>query len=268
MSTTVKWFGHVNVNATDLAASSRFYREVVGLRTLWHTEPGYPQDGALFGLAGTPLDWRGDLLADHRGRRGPLLDLLEWTAPPTAAPVRTPSGGFGRLVFEVPSLPIGEGELELYDPDGTPVLLVGADVEAPTFCAVEVRCRSLEESIRYYRDRLGLTVTRLDERTAQAHLSGRRDTFRIRLVDSPGAARAQRRATQAGIYRLAMVVDRIDVAHLPPESTGVHHVELGSGLGSVVATLWPDPDGAVLEYVERGLGTTPASPAAATQDRR
>jgi catechol 2,3-dioxygenase-like lactoylglutathione lyase family enzyme len=34
MSLTVKWFGHVNVNATDLVASGDFYRRNFGLEVL------------------------------------------------------------------------------------------------------------------------------------------------------------------------------------------------------------------------------------------
>jgi catechol 2,3-dioxygenase-like lactoylglutathione lyase family enzyme len=260
VATTVKWFGHVNVNATDLEASSDFYRRNFGLQVLWRTEPVEPQDGALFGVSG-PVTWRGELLSDHRGRRGPLLDLLQWTQPATAAR-RRPAGsaGFARLVFSRPDAP-ADGTV-LHDPDGTPIAVVRGSGPGPQLAGVEISCGSLTESVGYYQHVLGLPVY-TDGPQATVRLPGARDTFRITLRAADGAPTDTHRAYDAGIHRVAMVVTDIGAGSLPPRSTGVHDVELGSGLGRVRASFFSDPDGAVLEYVADGLGSAPAAMAAA-----
>ena len=257
MASTVKWFGHVNVNATDLTASSEFYRRNFGLEVLWRTEPDEPQDGALFGLPG-PVKWRGELLSDHRGRRGPLLDLLQWTQPVTPAQPR-PAGtaGFTRLVFSRPDAPAGGTVLN--DPDGTPITVVRGSGPAPRLAGVEISCASLAESVSYYQDTLGLPVYR-DGAVATVRLPGARDTFRITLRAADGAPPPDtHRAHDVGIHRVAIVVTGIDAGSLPPRSTGVHDVDLGGGLGGVRASFFTDPDGAVLEYIAGGLGSAPAA---------
>jgi catechol 2,3-dioxygenase-like lactoylglutathione lyase family enzyme len=254
--TTVKWFGHVNVNATNLDASGDFYRRNFGLRILWRTEPQEPQDGALFGVSG-PVMWRGELLCDHRGRRGPLLDLLQWKQPATAArPRPASSAGFSRLVFSRPDAP-ADGTL-LHDPDGTPIVVVRGSGPEPELAGVEILCSSLTESVGYYENVLGLPVYR-DGPRAIVRLPGARDTFRITLRAADGAQAEPHRAYDVGIHRVAMVVTGLREGALPPGSTGVHDVELGGGLGRVRASLFSDPDGAVLEYVADGLGSTPAA---------
>ena len=258
MSLTVKWFGHVNVNATDLVASGDFYRRNFGLEVLWHTEPAQAQDGAVFGIPG-PVRWRGELLCDHRGRRGPLLDLLQWIEPATTVRARPDScAGFARLVFSRPDAP-ADGTV-MHDPDGTPILVVRGEGPRPELAGVEISCTSLAESVAYYRDVLGLPVY-ADGARATVRLPGARDKFRIILRAADGAPLDSHGACDVGIHRVAIVVTEITAAGLPPRSTGVHDVELGSGLGTVQAAFFPDPNGAVLEYIADGLGTAPAATA-------
>jgi hypothetical protein len=90
-------------------------------------------------------------------------------------------------------------------------------------------------------------------------LPGARDTFRIVLRAADGAPLDSHRASDMGIHRIAIVVTAIEAASFPPSSTGVHDVELGSGLGRVRAAFFTDPNGAVLEYIADGLGTVPAA---------
>src|SRR5262249_19124992 len=78
-----RWFAHANVNARDLEASERFYVSCFDLTPRGRTAPEAAQDGAGFGLAGVPVRWRGVFLADHRGNRSPVVDLLQWLEPPT-----------------------------------------------------------------------------------------------------------------------------------------------------------------------------------------
>jgi catechol 2,3-dioxygenase-like lactoylglutathione lyase family enzyme len=261
VAATVKWFGHVNVNATDLGASGEFYRRNFGLRVLWRTEPDEAQDGAVFGVA-EPVRWRGELMCDHRGRRGPLLDLLQWMQPASAARPRPGgSGGFTRLVFARPGAPT-EGE-SLQDPDGTPILVVPGNGPEPELAGVEIACASLADSVAYYRDVLSLPV-QVAAGYATVRLPGARDTFRLTLRAVPGAPADTHCAYDVGIHRVAIVVTDIDPGDLPPRSTGVHEVELGSGLGTVRASFFTDPDGAVMEYVADGLGSAPAAGAASS----
>jgi catechol 2,3-dioxygenase-like lactoylglutathione lyase family enzyme len=256
VSLTVKWFGHVNVNATDLVASSDFYRRNFGLQVLWQTEPAQAQDGAVFDIPG-PVRWRGELLCDHRGRRGPLLDLLQWIEPATTVRARPDgSAGFARLVFSHPDAP-ADGTVT-HDPDGTPIRVVPGDGPRPELAGVEISCSSLAESAAYYQDVLGLPVY-ADGPQATVRLPGARDKFRIILRAADGALPDSHRACDVGIHRVAIVVTEITAAGLPPRSTGVHDVELGSGLGVVQAAFFTDPNGAVLEYIADGLGTAPAA---------
>lgn len=260
MAATIKWFGHVNVNATDLDTSSDFYRHNFGLRVLWRTEPAAAQDGAVFGLSG-PVKWRGELLCDYRGRRGPVLDLLQWKQPATAPRLRPAgSGGFARLIFSHPDAP-ADGTV-MHDPDGTPIAVVRGSRPEPQLAGVDILCRSLTESVSYYQDVLGLPVYR-EGAQATVRLSGARDTFRITLRAADGAPPDTHRAYDVGIHRVAMVVTGMAADSLPPRSTGLHDVELGGGLGQVQASFFSDPDGAVLEYVADGLGSASAAVAAA-----
>jgi catechol 2,3-dioxygenase-like lactoylglutathione lyase family enzyme len=76
---------HVNANCSDLSRALAFYRDLVGLTPLSHTQP-VPQDGRGFGLGGR-VQWDAHLLHDERGVAGPAVDLLEWQDPrPTGRP--------------------------------------------------------------------------------------------------------------------------------------------------------------------------------------
>ena len=178
---------HVNVNCSDLARSLRFYRDLVGLAPITHTNP-LPQDGAGFGLPGR-VQWDAHLLHDARGPLGPAVDLLEWKQPPPWAsppPSRTSSGCsasasrypdvdavYAKLVAAgVPCLsapvtapinPAAGLSVRFFcarDPDGTAIEFLqapGAPQEL-RLLHVNVNCSDLTRSADWYRRVLGLAT--------------------------------------------------------------------------------------------------------------
>jgi glyoxylase I family protein len=173
---------HVNANCSDLAASLRFYRDLVGLTPLSHTSPG-PQDGTGFGLPGK-VRWDAWLLHDARGLAGPAVDLLEWKEPlPTGRPAAEANHlGMFRLCLTAPDAAAMHARLVAAgvpclappvvvpidpaaglsvrffcsrDPDGTAVEFI----EAPgpvRLMHVNVNCSDLARSAEWYRRVLGL----------------------------------------------------------------------------------------------------------------
>jgi catechol 2,3-dioxygenase-like lactoylglutathione lyase family enzyme len=182
MSLPILGVVHVNVNCSNLARSLRFYRELVGLAPLTHTNPT-PQDGAGFGLPGK-VRWDAWLLHDARGIAGPAVDLLEWQEPrPTGRPyaeanhlgmfrvclaaadveavhARLSAAGVPCLSppVAVPIDPAAGLSVRFFcsrDPDGTAVEFV----EQPgplRILHVNVNCSDLVRSADWYRHVLGL----------------------------------------------------------------------------------------------------------------
>ena len=178
---------HVNVNCTDLSRSLAFYRDLVGLEPLTHTNP-LPQGGAGFGLPGQ-VQWDAYLLHDERGLTGPALDLLEWKTP---RPVGTPHPdanalGMFRVCLSVPDVDATHARLSgagvrclsrpvtapidpaaglsvrffcARDPDGTTVEFLEAPGAARStrLLHVNVNCSNLARSTAWYRELLGLAV--------------------------------------------------------------------------------------------------------------
>jgi catechol 2,3-dioxygenase-like lactoylglutathione lyase family enzyme len=272
-----RWFAHANVNAVDLADSEHFYTSHLELEPQGRTAPATTQDGAGFGLAGVPVRWRGVFLADHRGPRGPVVDLLQWLEPPTegVAYQRPDHLGLIALRFGVPDpdamavrlvaagAPAAreDGLIVTADPSGTRIELFAADGPI-TYAGLRVNCSDLERSVAFYRAALHLDADEpeaTDRWTAQRlYLPGQRDQFSVHLtqwrsgsVGTPYAA-----GHHAGIYRTALFADDADASYedvrrVVPEVAPPVVVALGEGLADVWAIFFPDPDGAVLELVGR-----------------
>ena len=178
---------HVNVNCAGLARSLGFYRDLLGLVPLTHTNPR-PQPGAGFGLPGL-VQWDARLLHDERGALGPAVDLLEWKSPrPIGKPhAEANSLGMFRLCLSVPDLDARYARLEAAgvhclsppvtapidpatglsvrffcarDPDGTAVELLEAPgaPRALRLRHVNVNCSNLVRSADWYRRVLGLAT--------------------------------------------------------------------------------------------------------------
>jgi len=171
---------HVNVNCSDLERSLLFYRDLVGLTPLSHTNP-LPQEGVGFGLPGKVV-WDAFLLHDDRGADGPAIDLLQWQTP---VPVGRPNLdahnlGYMRLCFAHPdldslharcvdmgiktrsapvSVPVIEGHTVRFfccdDPDGTCVEFIERPGPA-RMSHININCRNLDESAAWYQQVLGV----------------------------------------------------------------------------------------------------------------
>lgn len=171
---------HVNVNCSDLQKSLGFYRDLVGLTPLSHTNPP-PQQGAGFGLPGEVV-WDAYLLHGDRGPEGPAIDLLEWKTP---EPIGTPKQdanhlGFMRLCFAHPSLdelhsrltaagvatrsgpvsvPVTDGHIVKFfcceDPDGTCVEFIERP-DSVGMSHININCRDLDHSADWYQRVLGV----------------------------------------------------------------------------------------------------------------
>lgn len=290
-----KWFAHANVNTTDLSAAEAFYVSCFDLTPQWRTEPAQPQDGTGFGMPGQQVQWRGALLTDHRGLRGPLVDLLEWTLPATEGrPYEEPHHlGLSSLLFAVPSL---EKTVARLQAAGAPAdrLLIGATntvvtadpggtrIEvtedpgrpAATYVGIRVNCSDLEVSSAFYRGALQLVAGDRQDATvvadgsvtgtfrSQRHvLPHRPDSFFVALtqwLDPVAIGVPYTTGNHAGIYRLALAVDDMadswaELSDRYPEVPEPVVVDLGDDLVKMPAVFFPDPDGAIVEFLERGL---------------
>ena len=220
---------HVNVNCTDLTRSLAFYRDEIGLIPATRTAPAAPQPGAAFGL--DLAQWDAWMMGGPDGFRATVVDLLEWKVPPPAPRGAAPMLGFRRLRLSAP----GATARAATDPDGT-ALDVEPGPGGP--CGVVVACSDGARSRAFYDEVVGL------------------GSF-VELVADPGAAPAPRRATTVGIWRLALGTDDIDADVATLGRLGVDclsepaELAMGPGLPLLRFVLFPDPDGTMLELIER-----------------
>ncbi len=295
---------HVNANCSDLARSLAFWRDAVGLEPLSHTRPP-PQDGRGFGLPGR-VRWDAHLLHDARGVAGPAVDLLEWLEPPpcgrpaeaanrlgpyrvclahpdldalharlagagvrcASPPVRMPLDADGALVVRF---------LCAFDPDGTCVEFL-EQPGALRLLHVNVNCRDLERSSRWYRDVLGLEP--LMPRAQPGAVDGTglglggSCRFRADFLAIPGrpdlvvdlvewlepapVGAPPDAANQLGWFRIAWLVDDARASCAELDRLAVPHsgpcwLDMGPEIPirGLDAVFFRDPDGTCLELIER-----------------
>jgi len=239
-----RYFAHANVNTTDLSRAVEFYGSVLGLKSLGPTVPDHDQDGGPFDLAGQGVSWQGAFLADGRGLRGPVVDLLEWTKPPTAqpSPSEDRSPGLRALGFAVGDVAAAVAKLRSYgcpvrsgrifhddsaqetvltsDTDGTR-LEIRQDPVSPRYESIRLACRDLGASAAFYRDALHLVCDEParyrveadgevieDGLNVRAYLPGQREKFWLNLTqpsDPESMPASTRRGNTAGLYRMALL---------------------------------------------------------------
>jgi catechol 2,3-dioxygenase-like lactoylglutathione lyase family enzyme len=220
---------HVNVNCTDLTRSLAFYRDEIGLTAATRTVPEAPQPGTAFGL--DMAQWDAWMMGGPDGFRATVVDLLEWKVPRPVARGPEPTLGFRRLRLSAP----GATARATVDPDGT-ALDVEPGPGGPW--GVVVACSDPARSRAFYDEVVGL------------------GSF-VELVADPGAAPAPPGATTVGIWRLALGTEDIDADVATLRSLGIGCVSdvaalsMGPGLPLLRFVLFPDPDGTMLELIER-----------------
>lgn len=231
---------HTNVNCSDLDRSMAFYRDVIGLQAHTRTTPESPQAGAAFGL--DLVQWDAWMMGGDTGFDAPMLDLLEWQVPrPAGTPPADPTTpGFARVRFS------SDADVDV-DPDGTRLDIVAGDVAR--LAGVVVNCTDLARSRHHYADVCGLAD---DGDVLRDPATG----FEVHLVETSVAPVAPRSANQLGIFRMAWLTDDVDRDHAELLAAGVKPMAppatlaMGSGLPTVRALFWRDPDGACLELIE------------------
>jgi len=217
---------HANVNCTDLERSVVFYRDTLGLSPHTRTAPTEPQPGDAFGL--DRAQWDAWIMAGPGGFAAPVVDLLEWKVPP---PVPADGSTLGyrrlRLVGAVAAAA---------DPDGTALAVT---VGPAALTGVEVACSDLARSQRFY-----------DE------IVGAPDFFEL-VAAPPGSGAAPGAANTVGIWRVALDTADLDADVAALGAAGVELVSppvamaMGPGLPVLRFVCFRDPDGAVLELIER-----------------
>jgi catechol 2,3-dioxygenase-like lactoylglutathione lyase family enzyme len=247
-----RYFAHANVNTADLDRAEDFYCSVLGLRPLGPTVPDRDQDGTPFDLVGQDVTWRGVFLADGRGLKGPVVDLLEWVKPPTArpGPAEESSPGLRALGFAVGDADSALQKLARYgrparrcrvfygdssrdfvltsDLDGTRLEIV-ADPVSPRYESIRLACRDLAVSVAFYRDVLHLQCEPATEyrveadgdviehgTNVRAYLPGQREKFWLNLTQPSNAdamPASTRRGNTAGLYRMALLTTDINRAY-------------------------------------------------------
>jgi catechol 2,3-dioxygenase-like lactoylglutathione lyase family enzyme len=280
---------HCNLNVRSMAAAVPVY-EALGLtvRMRSHAEGA---DSTAMGIPrGTDSDaWF--LYDHRGGRASPAVELVEWTDPVTAGDTYAAPHevGMQALGFDVPSVPdaaaaaVGAGatrreggpdgvDAVVADVDGVAVELTAAAVPAATLRYVRVSCADLEATTRWY-EQLGFAAdtesagpqsmrgpdgtTEVQERVLS--LAGS-SPLQLRLDRWPGTDpgdRAHLDANHRGLFRMAMGVPdaraAVDAARVAGvDASDATYIPLpGTPLGGLWVSFFRDPDGVMVEFVER-----------------
>jgi catechol 2,3-dioxygenase-like lactoylglutathione lyase family enzyme len=279
---------HCNLNTANPDAMEAFYTGVFGLRIRMRSVDA-DGDATPMGLgSSTASETR--FLYDRRGpRAAPALELVHWHRPATAprpglSAEATRTGvetGFAALGLRVASLDTVAARLaaggrdartaqltvrgtprpalRTVDPDGVTVEVVeippaANHPDAGLLSHERLRCRDLARSAEWY-TAIGFAA-RVDSGTASLVLP-EDPTFSLELDEHADAVRANHPANTLGLYRVALAVDDVRAARTAlaavrtdvPEPVFIPMPDVPTG-GFTVLFL-TDPDGAVVELVER-----------------
>jgi catechol 2,3-dioxygenase-like lactoylglutathione lyase family enzyme len=282
---------HCNLNVRSLASAVGVY-EALGLRVKMRSS-AEGQDATAMGLGDSTTSeaW---FLYDARGGRGaPAVELVEWIAPKTSGEAYGHPGevGMQALGLDVPDVgdavraaaaqgarprpggAAGVGAVIL-DADGVALELSPASVESPILRYARIVCADLERSTRWYSmlgfDPIGTESTiRWDHAGEAADVVERRcslagpPSLELRLTAWPSrpATTAHSRASDRGLFRMALAVPDVRAAVVAARQSGAVAASdasfipiPGTPLGLWVS-FFKDPDGVMVEFVERSLGS-------------
>lgn len=159
------------------------------------------------------------------------------------------------------------------DPDGTRLEVSGLDASTPgpVYRGIRINCTDLARSVDFYTAAFGLeadqarTVTVLEGgrptgrfRAASVYVPGQREQFCAELTrwEEPApTGLPPTSGNHTGIYRVALVVSDIDAHHrqveaVLPAARPPVAVTVFDDQPPLLASFYPDPDGAVVELIE------------------
>jgi catechol 2,3-dioxygenase-like lactoylglutathione lyase family enzyme len=271
---------HCNLNCPDAPALADFYVQALGMRVVMRSggPDCAPQDGESLGVRGQVRcdTW---FVYDHRGARSaPGVELQQWYEPPLVGRPYDSGDAIGvqALGFTVADVDetvaravslgarLGTGEsswVTLVDPAGATLDLVPGSAETE-LRHVRQTCGDLARSVDWYQA-VGFTTASSDIPTnagigtalqlpAQPH--------QLVLVQTREARNEPYDvAHHAGLFRTALAVDDVGQAAaelatqgIGPGPDGVHQVQLtGTSVGTLSILFLQDPDGVMVELVER-----------------
>ncbi|MFJ8816397.1 VOC family protein [Amycolatopsis thermoflava] len=281
---------HCNLNTVDGARAAGFVMALFGLDPRMRSV-STDDDSTSMGLGTSTASVTTFFYDRRGPRAVPAVEFVAWERPPTRpaeAGMRPPA--FTALGYRVPSLsrlaarltvlgltgqPVAGGirvrggtrpGLTVTDPDGVPIEVVEippaeTDPSGGLISHERMRCADLTRSIAWYGS-IGWTVRSrgTDGAVPWASLVLHEDpTFSLELEERPGAVTGSpRRANTQGLYRIALAVEDVWEAHAAlvresgeqvPEPLFIPMPDTPTG-GFTVLFL-ADPDGAVVELVER-----------------
>jgi catechol 2,3-dioxygenase-like lactoylglutathione lyase family enzyme len=280
-------FLHVNLNTIDIDAAQVFFADCLGLKLQMRTDPEVLNDGEILGLSGKVRS-ETRFFYDSRGARASCaIEVIDWVDPPTVARDQSDTSmglaalgfvvadrarvveamsdnGFGILSTETDGLITGGPAAMVLGPDGVVIEigdLCGAATGTVHFAGARIACTDLQASIRFYTaigfDHLG---SRHNDRMCHVGLTEDADSIRLCLTQGTAAATApaHKAPNQQGLYRCALRVENIQQA-IAAAGDGIAvrgpiWCPLpGTPIDGLHIAFMTDPDGVVIEYVERPL---------------
>jgi catechol 2,3-dioxygenase-like lactoylglutathione lyase family enzyme len=285
---TARHVVHLNLNTTDIEASSQFYVDLLGLDLRMKSE-GDDGDWRFHGIE-EPASSAGWFLYDDRGpRTSPALELVEWRRPATAGEAypHLVHRGLTSVRFAVPSLdglaertvdgggtvvgPLGDDGLLVRDRDGVHVELVPVAGRSSTqLAAARIGCADLEASLDWYAalgfaptsepttSTLDVAGTPVRLRSATVALAdGALQVVLTQWLDPAADAPAEGRLWYRGMVRAAVSVDDLDEAMAGLRAAGrpcpepQYFAMPGTSIGGLRVLFLTDPDGFTVELVHR-----------------
>jgi catechol 2,3-dioxygenase-like lactoylglutathione lyase family enzyme len=288
-------FLHVNVNTVDFDRTESFFVDCLGLKLRMRTDPDVLNDGEVLGLSGKVRS-ETRFYYDSRGpRTACAIEVIEWLDPPTVRNNGTGSGGLAALGFMVADRSHvvdalrGNG-FDIIDDHaaglitgGPAALVVGPDgvvvelgdlppdaTESVRFAGVRIDCADLQASLRFYKS-IGFDQVSTDTGACHVGLPEDADSTRLCLTpDTRSAMPAEKMPNQQGLYRCALRVENTPRAIAATADSIAVRGPIwcplpGTPIDGLHIAFMTDPDGVVIEYVERPLSFFGGSASERTQ---